>query len=177
MSVIRGELFFFKASYAWRIREGRLQAGYPALASRHWRGIPGNVGAAYEDKRGNIWFFKGGWVQHQWLTVVICGWRTGSDRPGYVHIYGTGWCGTSPWPISEASCFVPLMQGMIKHEHAENMLLTTDKYMCCAVPKQYCTLIGGYCISDGTCEFYRIKCIISRLTIWVKIYSMHLEQE
>ncbi|KTF93904.1 hypothetical protein cypCar_00001875 [Cyprinus carpio] len=64
VSVIRGELFFFKASYAWRIREGRLQAGYPALASRHWRGIPGNVGAAYEDKRGNIWFFKGSnyWV-------------------------------------------------------------------------------------------------------------------
>uniref|UniRef100_A0A672R7M0 Matrix metallopeptidase 11 n=1 Tax=Sinocyclocheilus grahami TaxID=75366 RepID=A0A672R7M0_SINGR len=46
--------------YAWRIREGRLQAGYPALASRHWRGIPENIGAAYEDKKGNIWFFEGG---------------------------------------------------------------------------------------------------------------------
>uniref|UniRef100_A0A673GAF1 Peptidase metallopeptidase domain-containing protein n=1 Tax=Sinocyclocheilus rhinocerous TaxID=307959 RepID=A0A673GAF1_9TELE len=64
VSVIRGELFFFKASYAWRIREGRLQAGYPALASRHWRGIPENIGAAYEDKKGNIWFFEGSnyWV-------------------------------------------------------------------------------------------------------------------
>ncbi|XP_042618380.1 stromelysin-3-like isoform X2 [Cyprinus carpio] len=58
------EIITTVASYAWRIREGRLQAGYPALASRHWRGIPGNVGAAYEDKRGNIWFFKGSnyWV-------------------------------------------------------------------------------------------------------------------
>ncbi|XP_051509984.1 stromelysin-3-like [Myxocyprinus asiaticus] len=64
VSIIRGELFFFKASYAWRIREGRLQAGYPALASRHWRGIPENVDAAYEDKMGNIWFFEGSkyWV-------------------------------------------------------------------------------------------------------------------
>ncbi|XP_050972497.1 stromelysin-3 [Labeo rohita] len=64
VSVIRGELFFFKASYAWRIRDGRLQAGYPALASRHWRGIPEKIGAAYEDKKGNIWFFEGSnyWV-------------------------------------------------------------------------------------------------------------------
>ncbi|XP_056585953.1 stromelysin-3 isoform X3 [Triplophysa dalaica] len=64
VSVIRGELFFFKADYAWRIREGRLQAGYPALASRHWRGIPENIDAAYEDKKGNIWFFEGSnyWV-------------------------------------------------------------------------------------------------------------------
>nr|XP_055024610.1 stromelysin-3 [Misgurnus anguillicaudatus] len=59
VSIIRGELFFFKARYAWRIRDGHLQAGYPALASRHWRGIPGNIDAAYEDKKGNIWFFEG----------------------------------------------------------------------------------------------------------------------
>ncbi|TRZ02207.1 hypothetical protein DNTS_030437 [Danionella cerebrum] len=64
VSIIRGELFFFKASYAWRIRDGRLQAGYPALASRHWRGIPQKIDAAYEDKKGNIWFFEGSnyWV-------------------------------------------------------------------------------------------------------------------
>ncbi|XP_021334138.1 stromelysin-3 [Danio rerio] len=64
VSIIRGELFFFKASYAWRIRDGRLQAGYPALASRHWSGIPQKIDAAYEDKKGNIWFFEGSnyWV-------------------------------------------------------------------------------------------------------------------
>ncbi|XP_031734313.1 stromelysin-3-like isoform X3 [Anarrhichthys ocellatus] len=59
VSMIRGELFFFKSRYVWRIRDGQLQAGYPALASRHWRGIPDYIDAAYEDKSGNIWFFQG----------------------------------------------------------------------------------------------------------------------
>ncbi|XP_070299612.1 stromelysin-3-like [Salvelinus sp. IW2-2015] len=59
VSMIRGELFFFKSCYVWRIRDGRLQAGYPALATRHWRGIPNNIDAAYEDKTGNSWFFQG----------------------------------------------------------------------------------------------------------------------
>uniref|UniRef100_A0A672Z179 Stromelysin-3 n=1 Tax=Sphaeramia orbicularis TaxID=375764 RepID=A0A672Z179_9TELE len=59
VSMIRGELFFFKAGYVWRIRDGHLESGYPALASRHWRGIPDSVDAAFEDKAGNIWFFQG----------------------------------------------------------------------------------------------------------------------
>uniref|UniRef100_A0A8C7MS03 Matrix metallopeptidase 11 n=1 Tax=Oncorhynchus kisutch TaxID=8019 RepID=A0A8C7MS03_ONCKI len=59
VSMIRGELFFFKSCYVWRIRDGRLQAGYPALATRHWRGIPNSIDAAYEDKTGNSWFFQG----------------------------------------------------------------------------------------------------------------------
>ncbi|XP_037401691.1 stromelysin-3 [Pygocentrus nattereri] len=59
VSMIRGELFFFKSGYVWRIRNGKLQAGYPALASRHWRGIPDNIDAAFEDRAGNIWFFQG----------------------------------------------------------------------------------------------------------------------
>ncbi|XP_013883034.1 stromelysin-3 isoform X2 [Austrofundulus limnaeus] len=58
VSLIRGELFFFKDQYVWRVREGRLQAGYPALSSRHWRGFPDYIDAAYEDKSGNIWFFQ-----------------------------------------------------------------------------------------------------------------------
>ncbi len=70
------------------------------------------------------------------------------------------------------------MQGMIKHESAEHMLLTTDKYMCCAVQYlNYCTLMYGYCSYDGTCEFHRMKCTISRLKIWVKLYYVHLKQE
>ncbi|XP_048022471.1 stromelysin-3 isoform X1 [Megalobrama amblycephala] len=64
VSMIRGELFFFKAGYVWRIRNGKLQDGYPALASRHWRGIPGKIDAAFEDKSGNIWFFQG---QSYWV--------------------------------------------------------------------------------------------------------------
>ncbi|XP_033845745.1 stromelysin-3-like [Periophthalmus magnuspinnatus] len=59
VSMIRGELFFFKSQYVWRIRDGRLEAGYPALASRHWRGIPDYIDAVYEDNSGNIWFFQG----------------------------------------------------------------------------------------------------------------------
>lgn len=59
VSMIRGELFFFKSQYVWRIRHGHLQGGYPALSSRHWRGIPDYIDAAYEDKSGNIWFFQG----------------------------------------------------------------------------------------------------------------------
>uniref|UniRef100_A0AAV2ISE8 Peptidase metallopeptidase domain-containing protein n=1 Tax=Knipowitschia caucasica TaxID=637954 RepID=A0AAV2ISE8_KNICA len=59
VSMIRGELFFFKSQYVWRIRGGQLEAGYPALASRHWRGIPDYIDAVYEDKLGNIWFFQG----------------------------------------------------------------------------------------------------------------------
>ncbi|CAF87215.1 unnamed protein product, partial [Tetraodon nigroviridis] len=59
VSTIRGELFFFKSGYVWRLRERQLQQGYPALASRHWRGLPRHVDAAYEDASGNIWFFQG----------------------------------------------------------------------------------------------------------------------
>lgn len=59
VSMIRGELFFFKSRYVWRIRDGQLQPGYPAVSSRHWRGIPDRIDAAYEDKSGNIWFFQG----------------------------------------------------------------------------------------------------------------------
>ncbi|XP_030439102.1 stromelysin-3 isoform X1 [Gopherus evgoodei] len=59
VSTIRGELFFFKSHYVWRLRNGKLQAGYPALASRHWQGIPSSIDAAFEDSLGNIWFFQG----------------------------------------------------------------------------------------------------------------------
>ncbi|XP_056447715.1 stromelysin-3 [Gadus chalcogrammus] len=64
VSMIRGELFFFKSGYVWRIRDGYLERGYPALASRHWKGIPETVDAAFEDQTGNIWFFQGNnyWV-------------------------------------------------------------------------------------------------------------------
>lgn len=64
VSTIRGELFFFKAGFVWRLRGGQLQPGYPALASRHWQGLPSPVDAAFEDAQGHIWFFQGAqyWV-------------------------------------------------------------------------------------------------------------------
>ncbi|XP_037583624.1 stromelysin-3 isoform X3 [Cebus imitator] len=58
-ATIRGELFFFKAGFMWRLRGGQLQPGYPALASRHWKGLPSPVDAAFEDAQGHIWFFQG----------------------------------------------------------------------------------------------------------------------
>ncbi|XP_077164706.1 stromelysin-3 [Paroedura picta] len=64
VSMIRGELFFFKSHYVWRLQNGKLRAGYPALASRHWQGIPSSVDAAFEDSLGNIWFFQGA---HYWI--------------------------------------------------------------------------------------------------------------
>ncbi|XP_053784457.1 stromelysin-3 [Desmodus rotundus] len=64
VSTIRGELFFFKAGFVWRLRGGQLQPGYPAQASRHWQGLPSPVDAAFEDAQGHIWFFQGAqyWV-------------------------------------------------------------------------------------------------------------------
>lgn len=61
VATIRGELFFFKAGFVWRLRGGKLQPGYPALASRHWQGLPNPVDAAFEDAQGHIWFFQGEW--------------------------------------------------------------------------------------------------------------------
>lgn len=61
VATIRGELFFFKAGFVWRLRRGHLQPGYPALASRHWQGLPSPVDAAFEDAQGHIWFFQGEW--------------------------------------------------------------------------------------------------------------------
>uniref|UniRef100_U3JXH9 Matrix metallopeptidase 11 n=1 Tax=Ficedula albicollis TaxID=59894 RepID=U3JXH9_FICAL len=45
-ATIRGELFFFRSRYVWRLRAGKLQDGYPALASRHWQGGPLATGRA-----------------------------------------------------------------------------------------------------------------------------------
>ncbi|XP_064424117.1 stromelysin-3 [Latimeria chalumnae] len=66
VSMIRGELFFFRSQYVWRLRGRKLQEGYPALASRHWQGIPDKVDAAFEDSTGNIWFFQGStyWIYY-----------------------------------------------------------------------------------------------------------------
>lgn len=73
VSMIRGEMFFFKSRYVWRIRDGQLQAGYPALATRHWRGIPDNIDAAYEDKTGNSWFFQGGFHHRNRIPAIVWG--------------------------------------------------------------------------------------------------------
>lgn len=83
-STIRGELFFFKAGFVWRLRGGHLQPGYPALASRHWQGLPSPIDAAFEDAQGHIWFFQGEWglgSRTRDFQELGMSWsRTGTDR-------------------------------------------------------------------------------------------------
>ncbi|XP_062887323.1 stromelysin-3 isoform X2 [Mobula hypostoma] len=59
VSMIRGELFFFKSKYVWRLRNRQLQPGYPALASQHWWDFPDHIDAGFEDTSGNFWIFQG----------------------------------------------------------------------------------------------------------------------
>lgn len=59
VSMIRGELFFFKSKYVWRLRNRQLQPGYPALASQHWWEFPDHINAGFEDANGNFWIFQG----------------------------------------------------------------------------------------------------------------------
>ncbi|KAL2091813.1 hypothetical protein ACEWY4_011611 [Coilia grayii] len=110
VSVIRGELFFFKDGYTWRLRDGRLQDGYPALASRHWRGIPEHIDATFEDKTGNIWFFqdhfywvfdaeqqiKGpDWLQslglHESPVQAVLRWKEAAEHHIYFFCSGSYW--------------------------------------------------------------------------------------
>lgn len=95
MSTIRGELFFFRSGYVWRLRERQLQRGYPALARRHWRGVPHHLDAAYEDASGNVWFFQGGPPER---------WRPVAPRPLLADVLpGTGdryWVFDAERPIS-----------------------------------------------------------------------------
>jgi len=90
-STIRGELFFFKSRYVWRLRAGKLQDGYPALASRHWQGIPSSVDATFEDPLGNIWFFQGkSWTEIRQLrkaSSLLRGIRT-QQVPGRKNTLG-----------------------------------------------------------------------------------------
>lgn len=78
--MIRGELFFFKSQYVWRLREHQLQIGYPALASRHWKSFPDHVDAAYEDKSGNIWFFQGWQKKSMWSVENTEMWDPSEHR-------------------------------------------------------------------------------------------------
>lgn len=68
----------------WRLRGGQLQPGYPALASRHWQGLPNPVDAAFEDAQGHIWFFQGEWdLDTVGRETVPCGTK------GSAHSLGT----------------------------------------------------------------------------------------
>lgn len=43
----------------WKITENELAPGYPKSIASKWRGLPGNIDAAFTLKNGKTYFFKG----------------------------------------------------------------------------------------------------------------------